>query len=282
MPKKKKRSKRHNKKRNTAFLFEVLIREATRCVLNKDEVGKKKALSLCVEFFNKKTALHKELELYKAVLNTNELDEKTAERFLTEAKKQYDSISKDRIFKEQNSLISRINKELSGRPFSYFVPDYKNLATISQIFNNVGSVKERVLLERKVVENLSSNREIVEEQKLETLDNLTFKTFIEKYNEKYTNLLPEQRDLMMKYILSFQDNGLDLKVYLNEELGRISEEIKVLEEKEEIKSDSEMLEKSKRIIGLIEGFREREVDERMINSVFKIQSLIQESKEENK
>ena len=277
MPKKRKKTNRHNKKRNTAFLFEALIREATRCVLNKDESGKKEALSLCVEFFNKRTVLFKELELYKTLTETSSLDEKTAEKFLSEAKRQYTLINKERVFKEQSLLIQRINEQMSGRPFSYFMPNYKNLASISQIFNNIGSVKERVLLEKTIVENLSSRKPISEDDKMVTLDELSFKTFIGKYNEKYTGLLPEQRVLMSKYILSFRDNGLELKVYLNEELGRLKGEVGNLVENKEIKKDEDMTKKVKLVSNLIEGFKEHQIDEKMINSVFKIQSLINES-----
>ena len=51
---------KHNKKRNTAFLFESLVREMTKAVVNKDMEGKQKVLSIIKEHFHKGTELYKE------------------------------------------------------------------------------------------------------------------------------------------------------------------------------------------------------------------------------
>ena len=50
---------------------------------------------------------------------------------------------------------------------------------------------------------------------LKPLDNLTYKTFVQKFNEKYgASLLEEQKNLLKKYITSFEDDGLELKIFL--------------------------------------------------------------------
>ncbi len=75
---------------------------------------------------------------------------------INEVKRSHSKLDKEKIFKEQTALINKINKMLSKNVFSNFVPNYKNLATISQILNPDVSIKHRVLLEGFLVEALSS------------------------------------------------------------------------------------------------------------------------------
>ena len=63
---------RHNKKRNTAFLYEALIREVTKCILSKDALKKAKIVSIVREHFARGTSLRKELEIFKAVYETDQ------------------------------------------------------------------------------------------------------------------------------------------------------------------------------------------------------------------
>ena len=148
--------KRHNKKRNTAFLYETLVVELTKSIVKKNQKRKEQISEMLKTHFDQGTMLRKELDLFKALLETDGLDMKTSERLLTEAKRQYTSLNKERIFEEQSELIKKINTTLSKGVFSNFMPNYKDLATIGQIFSDSTPIKSRVLLENKVVEKLSS------------------------------------------------------------------------------------------------------------------------------
>ena len=55
------------------------------------------------------------------------------------------------MFKKPNKTDKCINKNLTSEVFSNFVPNYKNLATIAQVFGTDVNTKERVLLERKLL-----------------------------------------------------------------------------------------------------------------------------------
>ena len=68
---------------------------------------------------------------------------------------------------------------------------------------------------------MSAEQPLTESNKMESLDNLTYNSFIKKFNDKYTNLLKEQKDLLNQYITSFADDGFELRIYLNEELERL-------------------------------------------------------------
>ena len=77
----------HNKKRNTLFLYEALVREYTRAKLEKNERKLQEIKSLLFEYFSDGKILKEELKIYKAILNTENTDKDLAEKILEEAKR---------------------------------------------------------------------------------------------------------------------------------------------------------------------------------------------------
>ena len=126
---------KHNKKRNTIFLYEALVRELTKATVEKNQDKREIILSIVKEHFNNNTLMGREVKIYKNILETKAAKINIAEKILAESKIEYSVINKGQLFKEQSQMISRINKELSKDVFTTFVPNYKNLATISQIFD---------------------------------------------------------------------------------------------------------------------------------------------------
>ena len=61
---------KHNKKKNSAFLYEALVLELTKAILKKDESSKTKIASLIKESFRFDTSLHQELKLYHSLTKT--------------------------------------------------------------------------------------------------------------------------------------------------------------------------------------------------------------------
>ena len=267
-------SKRHNKKRNTAFLYEILVRELTKNIVRKDNKRKGVALSILKEHFKKGEVLQKELQLYKDTLSTEGLDPHTAEKYIYETRAAHQRLNKEEIFKEQSLVVSKINKFLSKSVFSNFVPNYKDLATLSQLFDDDVTVKDRVLLEKKIIEDVISVSEKKEEMK--PITSLAYKTFIKKFNSQYGNLLEEQRQLLNHYIISFANDNVDLKVYLNEEIGRLKEIVDSSLELDEIKKDERMVESTNKVLNEIEGFAKTPISEGMIKQLLKIQNLAKE------
>jgi hypothetical protein len=70
--------------------------------------------------------------------------------------------------------------------------------------------------------------------------------------------------------MSFADNSLTLKSYLNEEVGRLK---KVIFESKEIKEDKQMKEKADKVLEFLNSFKEKKVDENMMQRVLEIQAL---------
>jgi hypothetical protein len=268
---------KHNKKRNTAFLFETLVRELTRAAIRKDVKTRKMVTSILKEHFGSGTLLHKELDLYRSLCESNDLSDSSAQRLLAEVKGEYKSLDKKKIFVEQGSVIKRMNRELSKEIFNTFVPNYKNLATVYQIFNGEASPAKRMLLEDAVLGSMTRPTQKGKGNVASQIDNLVIKNFIKKFNQRYNGTLDEsQSRLMQNYILSFTDNAAGLKSFLNEEIGRLREILKTGLVAEEVKGDSEMAAKTNKILEVLDGFRYNKLTRQSLSQILKIQSLARE------
>ena len=271
---------KHNKKRNTGFIFEALVRELTKSVLAKDYKRASSIRSILKESFAKTKALRTELDCYKALCEADNLDGYTAEKLVYQTKVEHGNINQKQLFVEQSAMIRRINHEVGNDVFSAFVPNYRALATISQIVSDQTPVKKKVLMERTVLENLTQKDEDREESELKPIDDLVIKSFTKKYNSQYSDLLPEQKGLLNRHILSIRDGGVDFRVYLNSELARLHSEVKNSLVMEDVKSDDQMVKNTKSVLRIIENFSMSEFSQDDLKTVLKIQKLANEYKKD--
>ena len=179
------------------------------------------------------------------------------------------------LFKQQTDLIRDVNMELSPTSFNNFVPNYKTLATIAQIFSDKISPKDQVILENTIVRNMG---ELMTEQKVTVpIDNVVYKTFVNKFNSKYADgLLDEQKELLGYYISSFMDNALQLKMFLNEEVTRLKTKLEEAKDVDEIKSDREMLNKTNQVIEKLNSYSKEAISEEVLMTVMRTQALVKE------
>ena len=270
---------KHNKKRNTAFIYECLVVELTKAVLGNDKNSQSNIKSIIKEHFKKDSALLNDLRIYQAITETKDVAQDTAAKILEEAKKQKSSIDSKQLFNEQNKVINKINKSLSTNFFSNFIPNYKDLASVSQIFNTSVSIKSRVLLEQEVIGAMSKTEE--GKQEMLPVDSLTYKIFTQKFNEQYSDsLLEEQKVLLEKYISSFKDNGLELKIHLDQEIGRLKEEVQQCSSNNVIQENEMLKQKLSQVSEILNGFASQVPDEEMLTKVISIQSLVKEIQED--
>ena len=271
--------KRHNKKRNTAFLYEALIREMTKAVVSRDGGRKNKIANILKESFSSNKVLGKELSLYQALLDSSELDSVTAEKLLYQIREAYSELDSEEVYNAQSYVIDRINKEVGSNVYNNFVPNYKSIATVSQLFGSDASaagIKRGVILEQKVLQTLTGKKLDTQPTEMKPIDNIVFRTFTGKFNEVYSEgLLSEQKELLNRYILSF-DSDTDIKIYLNEELSRLHSALKDALSSEEIRSDKVMTESTNSVIKMIEEFKTQPIDKIFVEKVLKIQNLVHE------
>ena len=268
---------KHNKKGNTAFLYESLVKELTKAIVRQQEERKGKIVNIIKENFVKGSPLQRDLVLYKSILeNKDKMTKDFTDRFLVETKKDYDALDRKAVFNAQTKLINQINKQLGTNVFANFVPNYKEIATVGSWFQGTkSSAKNRLIIETKVKQILTPSKK--EEKEMKHIDNLTYKTFVGKFNDTYKNTLQEnQKNLLTNYITSFSDNGLGLKIFINEELQNLKQKIA-----EKLSVDKATLGERKqvqlqKVSVILEDFGKKPLDGKMVEKLFYIQGLVEE------
>jgi hypothetical protein len=267
---------KHNKKRNTAFVYEALVRELTESVVRNNKNKQNKIVSIIKDHFSGDSMLKEELELYKSIYETRSINKNTAEKIVVEVKGRHDSLDKRKLFQEQSALINKINRTLSSKVYNNFIPNYKTIASVYSIFQDALPVRDRVLLEENIVEEMSSSVENTKDRQ-QPIDSLVFSTFVNKFNEEYaTSLSESQKITLNKYVSSFSDNGLDLKMYLNEEIGSLKGRLQNLKNKESFGKNEDLLEKVEKVYVILDNLKQSEVDTQMLEIILSTQNLLEE------
>ena len=266
---------KHNKKRNTAFIYETLTKELTKAIVEKNAEKKSSVMTILKEYFSKGTILAQELELYNTLLETRSIQGNVAERLMGQTKEAHQQLDENKIFDAQSRIIAAINRGLSKDVWSNFVPNFKSLASVSAIFNPRTGVKRKVLFEQALIDNMSKEHTPSPNTDLQSIDALTYNSFIRKFNDKFGSLLREQKELLNHFITSFADDGFELRVYLNEELARLKKTLRETADSD-ILLEPLMVQRVGDVVEYLESFRKRDFTPNDLNKVLKTQELVQE------
>jgi hypothetical protein len=232
---------KHNKLRNTGILFELLARQITSDVMENKKDGI--AVKLMREFFNSKKELGKELMLYRAFFNVQNLSEQKAFQLLKLVTEQRKVLDQNALNTQKYELIKEIKKNFDLKEFfSARIPSYKIYASIYKSFDAaVNGISDSTTIEElagsqfTIVEHLSGktiNREIKAHAELANIIRsqeddirfLSYKILIERFNDKYKGLDEAQKKLLQEYIYNIS-NTSKLKTYTQGESERLSKEI---------------------------------------------------------
>ena len=200
---------KHSKIRNSGLLFEFLLRQITLDVLNKNTSSK--AVKMIKENFNDKTELGKELTLYNVLLTKKFSDDKRAEFFINEVLQQRHKLNNSKLKRERYNLIKSLKETYdTTKLFSSKVKNYKLYATIYKLFEfkslpaedkteSFFNIVEHITTPEKTI-NLSETiggNTIPADNDLRVL---TYRTLLEKFNQKYSKLNKNQKNLLREYI----------------------------------------------------------------------------------
>lgn len=265
---------KNNKKRNVGFLYEALVRELTKAVIAKDEKRQNKLKFCLLEFFNKKTNIGKQKDLFKSLTSTKLDNEHDTHRLIQLCIEENNKIDQQKLFIEQNKLISFINREVGHSLYENYVPNYKVLSTINAIFNKNFKPEEKILFERVLRSDLVAMKQ---EEKKEPIRNSVLSSFIKIYNKEYgQNLLPESKQLLNLFITN--DQSPEYKYFLNEEIDRIKLSLNnSLNTDKDVLSNEEIKDKLSEVYNKIENISSaKEITKEHITLILKAQKLVKE------
>ena len=126
---------KHSKIRNTGILFELLTRQITVDVLNNNI--KAQAAEILKEFFNKKTQLGREYELYRVLTTENYKSETKANHLVEAVVSARKKLNNSQLKREKYNLIKKIKENYNVNDFFMVrIPNYKVSASIFKLFNS--------------------------------------------------------------------------------------------------------------------------------------------------
>jgi len=215
---------KHSKIRNTGLLFEFLLRQITADVLNKKSDSK--ASHIVKKNFNENTELGRELALFN--------NDKKADYFINEVIKERKTFNSSNLKREKYNLIREIKDNYDLQKFlSSKVKNYSVYASIYKLFeyNNISPV-EKTESHFNLVEHVTtSNKNNINSSlstvlpKDEDLRIITYKTLLEKFNQKYTKLSKSQKSLLREYINNISNTN-SLKDTLKQIVKGLKEDLK--------------------------------------------------------
>jgi hypothetical protein len=234
---------KHSKYKNTGLIFELLIKQIASDTLSKKDSP---AVSILKKFYAGKSSLAKEYKPYEFISKNNNVSPLRAEAILSTITEISRKLDQAAIKKQKYELIAEIKNHYNvDEFFAIQVRDYKALAAMYCLLetqNNAENVDPSSLIENKttILEHLTSkiqNEEDVKDTLIEEYSKydkdlrlLTFKILLEKFNDNYKDLLPEQKNILKEFITSV-NSTTRLRTIVNEELEKIAVKVEEMSQK---------------------------------------------------
>ena len=222
---------KHSKLRNTGLLFEFLLRQVTVDVLNKKKESP--ALKIIKKQFNEHTEIGKELALYNLIMTKKFKSDKKADFFLSEVIRQRGRLNNATLRREKYNIIASIKESYDvNQLFSSKVPNYKVFASVYKLFEGINEMgaDEKTESYFIIVENVTTVKHtknksyIPEEFKDKDLRILSYKTLLEKFNKKYTNLSDEQKHVLKEYISNISNTN-NFSIFVETQIPKLKKKL---------------------------------------------------------
>lgn len=234
---------KHSKYKNTGLIFELLVKQIAADTLSRKDSPAVKVLK---KFYTGNTSLVKEFKLYDFVLKNKGIGQKKAEAILSTIVELSRKIDVNTLNKQKYELIKELKNHYNLEDFfSIKVESYKPLAALYCLLeaqNTEGLVDPQVFVDNKttLLEHFLQSKQdgsnakdtLIEEYSKydKDLRLLTYKILLEKFNNKYADLLPEQKNILKEFIIS-ANSTTKLRTLVNEELEKIQRHITILKPK---------------------------------------------------
>jgi len=220
---------KHSKFKNTGLLFELLVRQITSDTLEgKNSI----AISILKKYFVN-TELGKEYKLYEQLGAYKNLTEVKAEMVINTLVETSTKLKRTEIRKQKYNLVREIKESYNVENFfKAKVTNYKVFAALNNLIENQSSEKvaPETVINNKITlfEHLTKvpvvvqSDELLEEYKgySKDLRILTYKMLLEKFNEKYDHLTPQQKEVLREVVTAV-DNTDKLKEYYNAKITEV-------------------------------------------------------------
>lgn len=234
----------HKKKKNVGLLYEILVQELTKNILDSNNKLYLEAYQIIRKNFNKDSELYKELQYYNILSESKASVSADASKIYKKTLSSSINVDQVKLDKEITNLLEDIRKynKLSKKDLldNIKVNKYKDLATIQQLleYNRnkskyIKSIPQIIELEKCLLESVVSRSNASKQpstykllnNQYQKIDDVTMKILIENYNNKYKDLLPTQKETINNFILSIGGHE-KMKTHMKEEYQRLYKSIR--------------------------------------------------------
>ncbi len=231
---------KHSKFKNTGVLFELLVRQITSDTLNG--VKKSPAIKILETYFNSKTNIRKEIQMYHTLQNQKFNTEDKANRFIDAVIREYAKINRTALRKEKYNLIKEIKQNYNLEAFfKTKISNYKMNASIAKTLDkDYVNPADKVRSRYTIIESITGKSSEVGKQKATVLKEfsqgdkdlrvLSYNILLEKFNSKYGKLSISQKRLLKEYINNVS-NTERLKKYADSEVIKLANNLSKCETK---------------------------------------------------
>ena len=277
---------KHSKIKNTGILFELISRQITVDVMNGDD--KSKSVEMLKKFFNEKTELGKENQLYQVLLKENYNSSHKAEKLVDAVVKARQKLQNKKLRTEKYNLIKEVKKNYVVEDFFRArIPNYKVYASIYKKFivetTPIVNPSEEVESTFSIIEHITRNKvkstnadsQIITEFKGEDKDLrlLSYQLMVDNFNGKYKKLNSMQRNLLKEYINNISNTN-SLREFINSEVKKVKEILtKILPRVNDDITKIKLTEAIKQVDGIKKG---KIVKDKQVVSLMRYYELIKE------
>jgi len=273
---------KNSKYKNTAILFELLIRQVTNDTIAGND---SQAVNIIKKYFSK-TELAKEHKLYQSLINNKNLSEVKANSVIDNIILLSKRLNRSTIRREKYNLIKEIKESYDLDSFCKHkinnYPQYAAAYILIEAHNSMDFVNPDNIIENKntLLEHICSkdvkNEEDIYEE-YEKLDSntriLAYKSLLEKFNDKYSNLNNKQKTVLKEYINNI-GNVSNLREFVNSNYKSLKSELLKLSKKIDDKTSSIKLTE---VINLLKPLEKTEnVKDENVVSLLQYYQLVEE------
>ena len=197
--------------------------------------GKSKAVEMLKKFFNEKTELGKENQLYQALLKENYNSTRKAEKLVDAVLRAREKLQNKKLRNEKYNLIKEIKRNYVVEDFFRArIPNYKVYASIyktflaetTPVFDPVDEVDSTFSIIEHITRNKIKPRDtdskVISEFKNEDKDLrlLSYQLMVDTFNSKYKSLNSMQRNLLKEYVNNISNTN-SLREFVDSEVEKI-------------------------------------------------------------
>lgn len=279
---------RHSKFKNSGIIYEQLVRTIASDVISGKDSN---AINIIRKYFANNSELYKENKLYQSLINSKELLENKAESLINETINQSVRLNRKTLRKEKYNLIKELKEKYNIDEF--FKTKINNYKQYAAAYNLIEAKNTSEFVDpTQIVENKLTLLEHITKKEINKIDLedrimseyasmnkgtrlLVYKTLLEKFNDKYSNLDDIQKTILKEYINNVS-NTVKLKEFVNSNLSQFK--IQLIKLKENISDKVTEIKVNEVINMIIPLDKNQNVKDEHIISLLQYEQLITELK----